>query len=89
MSQKAIYRGKNVRLMKPRRLRPGDTSYGRKKFEVFVLDGNRVKRVTYGDPNMRIKKQFKKNRDSFLARHRCNTANDPTTARYWSCQEWL
>jgi len=71
MSQKAIYRGKNVRLMKPRRLRPGDTSFGRKKFEVFVLDNNRVKRV------------------SFLARHRCNTANDPTTPRYWSCQEWL
>ncbi len=43
MSQKAIYRGKNVRLMKPRRLRPGDTSFGRKKFEVFVLDNNRVK----------------------------------------------
>jgi len=86
---KGVYKGRNVTLMKPRRLKPGDISYGRKKFEVYVIDGNRTKRVTFGSPTMSIKKHIKKNRDSFLARHKCNTANDPTTARYWSCQKWL
>ena len=53
------------------------------------MDDNRVKRITFGSPNMSIKKHIKKNRDSFLARHKCSTANDITTPRYWSCQKWL
>ena len=28
----------------------------------------------------------KKTRNAFAARHRCKTANDRTTARYWSCR---
>ena len=52
----AKYRGKSVRLNKPSRIRKGQVSYGRKKFQVYVQDGSRVKRVTFGDPNMRIKK---------------------------------
>ena len=64
---------------------------GNKKFKVYVKNqstGN-IKTVRFGDPNLSIKRDQKKNRDSFLARHKCNTANDITTARYWSCQKWL
>jgi len=86
---KGLYKGKNVTLMNPSRIRPGQPTYGRKKFQVYVMDNNRIKRVTFGSPNMSIKKHIKKNRDSFLARHRCSTANDITTPRYWSCQKWL
>ncbi len=86
---KGIYKGRNVTLESPRRLRPGDVSYGRKKFEVFVLDGARVKRVTFGDPNMRIRKFNPKARASFLARHNCDKKNNKLTAGYWSCQKWL
>ena len=86
---KGIYKGRNVRLEQPRRLRSGDVSYGRKKFEVFVLDGSRVKRVTFGDPNMRIRKNNAAARSSFLARHKCTTKTDKTKAGYWSCQQWL
>ena len=51
----ATFKGKKVTLNKPRRIAKGETSYGKKKSVVYVTDGDRVKRVTFGDPNMRIK----------------------------------
>lgn len=48
-SEMAKYKGKSVRLNKPTRIRKGQTSYGRKKFQVYVKAGSRVKRVTFGD----------------------------------------
>ena len=85
----AKYRGRIVRLNKPSRIRKGQPSYGRKKSQVFVKNskGN-VIRVTFGDPNMRIKKSSPARRKSFRARHKCATARDRTTARYWSCKAW-
>lgn len=79
----AEYQGRKVPLGKPMR---GDV----KKFKVFVKDpstGN-VKKVNFGDPNMRIKKSNPKRRKSFRARHKCHTAKDRTSARYWSCRQW-
>jgi len=87
-SEMASFKGKSVRLNKPSRIRRGQTSYGRKKFQVFVKSGSRVKRVTFGDPNMRIRKSNPEARKSFRARHKCATAKDKTTARYWSCKMW-
>jgi len=79
----AEYQGRDVELNKPTR---GDV----KKFKVYVKDpktGN-VKKVNFGDPNMRIKKSDPARRKSFRARHKCDTAKDKTTARYWSCRKW-
>jgi hypothetical protein len=79
----AEYQGRKVQLNKPTR---GDV----KKFKVFVRDpktGN-VKKVNFGDKEMRIKKSNPKRRKSFRARHKCDTAKDKTTARYWSCRAW-
>jgi hypothetical protein len=84
----AKFKGKSVRLNKPTRIRRGQAGYGRKKFQVFVKAGKRTKRVAFGDPNMRIKKSSPARRKSFRARHRCSTATDKTTARYWSCKKW-
>ena len=52
----AKYRGKSVRLNKPTRIRKGQPGYGRKKSQVYVRSGSKIKRITFGDPNMRIKK---------------------------------
>ena len=74
----------NVKLNKPFR---SDTS---KKYSVFVNDpstGN-VKKVNFGDPNMKIKRDNPERRKSFRARHKCDTAKDKTTPRYWSCKFW-
>lgn len=84
----AEYKGKKVTLNKPRRIRKGETSYGKKKSVVYVMSGDKVKKITFGDPNMRIKKTSPARRKSFRARHRCDTAKDKTTARYWSCRMW-
>ena len=78
----AEYQGRKVQLNKPMQ---GDVA----KSKVYVKNkkGNVIK-VNFGDKNMRIKKSNPKRRKSFRARHRCDTAKDKTTARYWSCRAW-
>jgi len=69
--------------------KPMRDSSGKKKFKVFVKNekGNVVK-VGFGDPNMEIKRDDPERRKNFRARHNCDTANDKTTPRYWSCKNW-
>ena len=77
----AKHRGKNVKLNKPFRT-PG----GPKKFAVYVKsDKGNVKKVTFGDPNLRVRNNNKKASKSFRARHKCDQKKDRTTAGYWSC----
>ena len=57
-----------------------------KKAVVAVRDGEKMKIIRFGDPNMRIKKSIPAGRKSFRARHKCSTAKSKLTARYWSCQ---
>jgi hypothetical protein len=84
----AEYQGKKVTLDKPRRIAKGSPGYGRSKFEVFVKSGDKIKRVPFGSATMSIKRASKAKRASFRARHKCDTAKDKTTARYWSCKFW-
>ena len=79
----AEYRGRKVPLGKPMQ---GDV----KKFKVYVKDpktGN-IKKVNFGDPNMRIKKSNPARRRSFRARHNCDNPGPRDKARYWSCRRW-
>jgi len=72
-------------LNKPFRLKGG-----KKKFGVYVKNpktGN-VIMVKFGDPNMEIKRDDPDRRRNFRARHKCDTAKDKTTPRYWSCKFW-
>jgi hypothetical protein len=84
----AVYQGKTVQLNKPTR---GDV----KKFKVYVNSGKKdkkgrvkAKKINFGDKKMKIKKSNPKRRKSFRARHKCHTAKDKKTARYWSCKKW-
>ena len=81
---KAEYQGRQVELDKPFRMPAGST----KKFGVYVKDGDRIKKVTFGDPNMEIRRDDPEARANFRARHSCDTATDKTTPRYWSCRAW-
>jgi hypothetical protein len=79
----AKYQGREVPLNKPMR---GDV----KKSKVYVKDpktGN-IKKVNFGDKNMRIKKSVPGRRKSFRARHNCANPGPKTKARYWSCRAW-
>tara|TARA_R110002051_G_scaffold54521_1_gene101944 strand:+ start:287 stop:571 length:285 start_codon:yes stop_codon:yes gene_type:complete len=68
--------------------KPKRTSGGSKKFAVLAKKGDDVKLVRFGDPDMKIKKAIPARRASFRARHKCDTAKDKFSARYWSCKKW-
>lgn len=77
----AVHRGKKVNLNSPFRT-PG----GSKKFAVYVkTPKGTIKKVTFGDPNLKIKNSNKERAKSFRARHKCDQKKDKTTAGYWSC----
>lgn len=79
--EEAEHRGKKVKLGKPFRT-PG----GPKKFAVYVKSpGGNVKKVTFGDPNLKVRNSNKGAAKSFRARHKCDQKKDRTTAGYWSC----
>ena len=77
----AEFKGKDVKLNKPKRGGP-------KAYYVYVRDPKtkRIKKVTFGSGGLRAKIRNPKARKAFAARHRCSTAKDRTTARYWSCR---
>jgi len=77
----AKHHGKNVKLNSPFRT-PG----GPKKFAVYVkTPKGTIKKVTFGDPNLRVRNQNKARAKSFRARHNCDQKKDRTMAGYWSC----
>ena len=83
--QEAEYQGREVKLNDPFRLPSGSD----KKFGVYVKNekGNVVK-VTFGDPNMEIKRDDPGRRKNFRARHNCDNPGPKYKARYWSCFQW-
>jgi hypothetical protein len=68
--------------------KPKRTPNGPKKFAVLAKVGDKVRLIRFGDPDMKIKKSNPERRKSFRARHKCDTATDKLTARYWSCKNW-
>src|SRR6056300_1677472 len=59
---------------------------GPKKFYVFVRDGDKIKKVTWGDTTgLSVKLKNPEARKSFAARHRCAQQKDKTKAAYWAC----
>ena len=81
--EEAQYQGKEVPLNKPM---PGDV----KKSKVYVKDGDKVKKVNFGDKSMSIKKDQKGNKKSYCARSAGIKGGgaDKTKANYWSRKAW-
>lgn len=82
--EEAEYQGKTVNLNDPIRT----SEVPSKKFKVYVKDGDKVKVVRFGDPNLSIKRDDPERRKSFRARHNCENPGPKTSARYWSCFQW-
>ena len=60
---------------------------GPKKYYVYVKDGDKVKKVSWGDTTgLKIKLNDPVARKSFAARHKCDTKNDKTKPGYWACR---
>jgi hypothetical protein len=82
----AEYKGKKIQTGKPRNIRKGEPGYGKKQYVVFVMNGDRVKRISFGDAKLRAKPSNPKARKSFRARHKCDQKKDRTKAGYWACR---
>jgi hypothetical protein len=82
----AVYQGRKVQLGKRMR---GELS-GKKKFYVFVRNPKtgKVKKITFGQKGVKIKKNNPERRRSFRARHKCSQQKDKLSAAYWSCRAW-
>jgi len=84
LQEEAEYEGKKVTLNNPFR-----TPDGPKKFAVYVKnDKGNVVKVTFGDPNMEIKRDDPKRRENYRARHNCADPGPKWKANYWSCKFW-
>lgn len=85
----AKYRGRAVKLNKPFRT-PGES----KKFAVYVRDRktDNVKKVRFGDPNMKIKKSIPARQKSFLARMggvlKQVKGQKSLSPAFWSIKAW-
>ncbi len=85
----AKYRGRSVKLNKPFRT-PNES----KKFAVYVRDKktDNVKKVRFGDPNMKIKKNIPARQKSFLARMggvlKQVKGQKSLSPAFWSIKAW-
>ena len=55
----------------------------------YVKDGDKVKKVSFGDTTgLSIKRDNPARRKSFRARFNCDNPGPRYKARYWSCRKW-
>lgn len=78
------YRGQRFSAYNKPKRTPGKS----KKFAVLAKEGDKVRLVRFGDPNMPNKKNIPARRKSFRARHKCDEKKSKLTAGYWSCKAW-
>lgn len=80
--KEAKYDGEEVELNTPKK-------GGSKKYYVYVKDGDKVKKVSFGakdgGQNLSVKFKDKDARQAFADRHNCSDKKDKTKAGYWSC----
>jgi len=75
----AEYQGKDVELNKPKR-------GGSKAYYVYVKDGDKVKKISFGSGGLRAKINDKDARTAFAKRHKCGQGEKKTSAKWWSCR---
>jgi len=91
----AVYDGRKVDLNKPM----SNPENPNKKSKVYVNSGEKyktgehkgqikAKKVQFGQPGVRIKKDNPEARKSFRARHKCDQDKPKDSAGYWSCKAW-
>ncbi len=62
---------------------------GPKKFEVLAVEGNEVRKINFGDPNMSIKKNNPARKKSYCARSGgIKGKSSKLSANYWSRKAW-
>jgi hypothetical protein len=59
---------------------------GSKKFYVYARCKGKIKKISFGSPDMPLRISEPDRRRSFVARHKCKEKNDRCTAGYWACR---
>ncbi len=59
-----------------------------KEFSVAAKEGNTVRLVRFGDPNMENRSDDPDRRQAFRSRHSCDEKKSKLTPGYWSCRAW-
>ena len=80
-----VYRGEKFSgYNKPKR-----TPKGPKKFAVLAKEGDKIKLIRFGDPDMSIKKDQPNRKSSYCARSGGIKGKDSKlSANYWSRKKW-
>ena len=61
---------------------------GGKEFSVAAKEGNTVRLVRFGDPNMENRSDNPDRRQDFRSRHSFDEKKSKLTPGYWSCKAW-
>jgi len=59
-----------------------------KEQSVAAKEGDKVRLVRFGDPNMENKNDNLERLKNFRARHNCDEPKSKLTPGYWSCRAW-
>ena len=59
-----------------------------KEYAVAAKQGDKVRLVRFGDPNMENKSDNPERKKNFRARHSCDDKKSKLSAGYWSCKNW-
>jgi hypothetical protein len=74
-----VFKGYNV---------PKRDVQGGKEFAVAAKEGDQVRLVRFGDPNMKNRSDDPDRRAAFRSRHNCDEKKSKLTPGYWSCRAW-
>lgn len=61
---------------------------GGKEYAVAAKEGDKVRLVRFGDPNMENRSDDPERRKAFRSRHGCDQPKSKLSAGYWSCKAW-
>lgn len=59
-----------------------------KEFAVAAKEGDTVRLVRFGDPNMENRSDDPERRRNFRSRHSCDEKKSKLTPGFWSCRAW-
>jgi len=62
-------------------------SHPKKSHVVVAKDGDKIKTIRFGQQGKTGDRTMTKRAKSFKARHKCSSATNKLTARYWSCKK--
>ena len=60
-----------------------------KEYSVAAKEGNKVRLVRFGDPDMENRSDNPERKKAYRSRHSCDEKKSKLTAGYWSCRNWV